>query len=244
MIKSLLVRVRGSAFKICCFGPFAFVFAATVAVQPVAAQDYAVLHTFVPAEGIVYEPTQVLQGADGMLYGIAQGNGGSLFRLNPDGSNLVALYSFNGYAPSGLIQGQDGRLYGTTALGAAGDRYVYGVNTDGSNFVVLHSFSFYQDGAGPYGLIHGADGRLYGSTSEGGPFNAVGSNIGCGTIYALNVDGSSSQRIADSSPRPKLEAFLRESAAEGEDEPLDLKRHGFYPRGYFELGADVDRDFE
>jgi hypothetical protein len=32
------------------------------------------------------------------------------------------------------------------------------------------------------------------------------------------------QRIADSTQRPKLEAFLRESAAEGGDEPLDLKR--------------------
>lgn len=30
--------------------------------------------------------------------------------------------------------------------------------------------------------------------------------------------------IAESAPRPKLEAFLRESAAEGGDVPLDLKR--------------------
>lgn len=32
------------------------------------------------------------------------------------------------------------------------------------------------------------------------------------------------QRLADPARRPKLEAFLRESAAEGDDEPLDLKR--------------------
>lgn len=32
------------------------------------------------------------------------------------------------------------------------------------------------------------------------------------------------QRLADPQPLPKLEAFLRESAAEGNDEPLDLKR--------------------
>ena len=31
-------------------------------------------------------------------------------------------------------------------------------------------------------------------------------------------------RLADPRPLPKLEAFLRESAAEGADEPLDLKR--------------------
>ncbi len=30
--------------------------------------------------------------------------------------------------------------------------------------------------------------------------------------------------LADPSPRPKLEAFLAESAAEGGDEPLDLNR--------------------
>jgi hypothetical protein len=32
------------------------------------------------------------------------------------------------------------------------------------------------------------------------------------------------QRLADTTSRPKLEAFLQESAAEGGDEPLDLKR--------------------
>jgi hypothetical protein len=32
------------------------------------------------------------------------------------------------------------------------------------------------------------------------------------------------QRLADPASRPKLEAFLRESAAEGGDGPLDLKR--------------------
>ncbi len=31
-------------------------------------------------------------------------------------------------------------------------------------------------------------------------------------------------RLADTTARPKLEAFLQESAAEGGDEPLDLKR--------------------
>jgi hypothetical protein len=32
------------------------------------------------------------------------------------------------------------------------------------------------------------------------------------------------RRLADPAPRPKLEAFLRESAAEAGDEPLDLSR--------------------
>ena len=32
------------------------------------------------------------------------------------------------------------------------------------------------------------------------------------------------QRLAKTTPRPKLEAFLQESAADGGDEPLDLKR--------------------
>lgn len=32
------------------------------------------------------------------------------------------------------------------------------------------------------------------------------------------------QRLADPSRRPKLEAFLQQSATEGGDEPLDLKR--------------------
>jgi hypothetical protein len=32
------------------------------------------------------------------------------------------------------------------------------------------------------------------------------------------------RRLADPAGRPKLEAFLQESAAEGDDLPLDLKR--------------------
>ena len=37
-------------------------------------------------------------------------------------------------------------------------------------------------------------------------------------------DAAWEHRLADPRPLPKLEAFLQESAAEGNDEPLDLKR--------------------
>lgn len=37
-------------------------------------------------------------------------------------------------------------------------------------------------------------------------------------------DAEWEQRLADPRPLPKLEAFLRESAAEGNDEPLNLER--------------------
>jgi hypothetical protein len=41
---------------------------------------------------------------------------------------------------------------------------------------------------------------------------------------AENPDDAWEQRISDSHPLPKLEAFLQSSAAEGGDTALDLKR--------------------
>jgi hypothetical protein len=38
------------------------------------------------------------------------------------------------------------------------------------------------------------------------------------------VDAAWESSLGDPRPLPKLAAFLRESAAEGNDEPLDLKR--------------------
>jgi hypothetical protein len=43
-------------------------------------------------------------------------------------------------------------------------------------------------------------------------------------------DAAWEQRLSDSRPLPKLEAFLRDSAAEGNDAPLDLKRQQARPR--------------
>lgn len=82
----------------------------------------------------------LVQGSDGNLYGIANGNSyrfsnpGVAFSLTPAGT-YTSLYSFcggasgpctDGFYPTALIQGSDGSFYGTTESG--------GVNQDGALF--------------------------------------------------------------------------------------------------------------
>ena len=137
----------------------------------------------------------LIQGSDGALYGttLAGGTaayGGTVFKMNSDGSGYLVLHNFgNGVDGQGVhasvVEGSDGALYGTTAAGGgvynAGT--IFKLNKDGSGYTVLHKFNN-QDGAGPYaGLIEGSDGALYGTT-----FN-FGSGGG-GTVFAIRKDGS------------------------------------------------------
>lgn len=147
------------------------------------------------------DPSGLIQGADGGLYGTdgsgGSFGGGSVYRLNTDGSGFTILYSFNsrsngGYDPSAaLLQGSDGWLYGTTAgggTGAAGT--VFKLRANGTEFVELHSFGGVGDGQGPMApLIQGTDGALYGTTVNGGA-SAIGEASGYGTVFKIGTDGS------------------------------------------------------
>jgi len=72
-----------------------------------------------------YGVSEILQTADGTLYGIAggggTGTGGTFFQIQPDGSGFRARRTFSTAEtsiPSGhLIQGQDGAIYGVTSGG-------------------------------------------------------------------------------------------------------------------------------
>jgi len=97
-----------------------------------------------PHEGLV-------DGGDGWLYGTSEGGGsagqgGTVYRLRPDGSGLTVLHAFtgpDGSMPQGrLCRGANGLLYGTTPQG--------GANDDGGVFQV--------DAAGTFALLHSFDG--------------------------------------------------------------------------------------
>jgi|GEM_PF-3560863 len=155
---------------------------------------YSVLHRFAfgtegdgPAFGLI-------QASDGALYGTARaggvGNGGTVFRILPDGSGFTVLHSFtggiDGSTPSGrLTQGSDGALYGMTRAGGVTDGgTVFKVLPDGSGYAVLHSFTGDMDGI-IFGsrLVQTSDGVLYGTTPQGGARNE-------GTIFKILPDGS------------------------------------------------------
>ena len=135
--------------------------------------DYAVLWQFTGSAGDGADPSALVEGGDGALYGATfaggDNNWGTVFTMNKDGSGYRVLLSFTGIAdggsPSVLLAGSDGVLYGQTANGGLNHLGVfYRVNLDGSGYTNLHNFT-YPDGnlnAQFASLIEGADGILYG----------------------------------------------------------------------------------
>jgi uncharacterized repeat protein (TIGR03803 family) len=129
------------------------------------------------------------------LYGTAsQGGtsgGGTVFKVNIDGSGFTTLHSFtalsgpypatnsDGASPAGGLILWGKTLYGTASVGgSSGSGTVFAVNTDGTGFTTLYSFTGNIDGAGPYSLILSGN-TLYGTASGGGI-------SGNGTVFSLS----------------------------------------------------------
>jgi uncharacterized repeat protein (TIGR03803 family) len=148
---------------------------------------FAVLRNFDYSTGGELQTT-LIQLADGALYGVAgaggSAGGGTVFRLNTDGSGFAILQNFDspttGSYPNGsLLQDTDGTLYGLAASGGSDDAgTLFKLNPDATGFAVVYNFDF-SSGAYPYGgLVRSTDGNLYGTTSQGGDANA-------GTLFRL-----------------------------------------------------------
>jgi uncharacterized repeat protein (TIGR03803 family) len=145
---------------------------------------------------------ELIQGADGALYGTASRGGssnwGTVFKLGTDGTGFSVLQNFNfggtgGYLASGLKQGTDGALYGTAGGGGSGgDGTLYKLNTDGTGFSVLKTF---DNSDSPQGgeLTQATDGKLYGTTPFGG-------SSGYGSVFKLNTDGTGFSVFLNFSP--------------------------------------------
>lgn len=126
--------------------------------------------------------------ADGWLLGLTvEGgafNGGTCFRLRPDGSSFSVLHAFgeddDGTAPGdGLTPCADGFLYGIlNSKGAFDGGAIFRIRPDGQGYQVLHHFGrTAEDGKLPVGgLLCRADGSLYGTCASGGQH-------GQGTIF-------------------------------------------------------------
>jgi uncharacterized repeat protein (TIGR03803 family) len=133
------------------------------------------------------------RGTDGTLYGATYNGGstggGTVYKLNPDGTGFTVIQNLDYYTTGGnpwgeLMLGTDGLLYGTALSGGSnGYGTAFKLNTDGTGFTVFKNFD-YSGGGSPYaGLIQGTDGALYGTTYQGG-------GNGTGTVYKLATDGS------------------------------------------------------
>jgi uncharacterized repeat protein (TIGR03803 family) len=134
-------------------------------------------------------PSGVLIGTDGAFYGTTSSggtnltfSGGTVFKLNGDGTGFRLLHSFGGtlndgaYPQSLLLLAKDDILYGT-----AGSGNIFRLKTDGTDFLVVHNFPHDLQLGVPQTLVQGEDGSLYGLT---GQVQAPGS------AFRINPDGA------------------------------------------------------
>ena len=143
-----------------------------------------------PGGGYVQNSALVLSG--GALYGTAMNGGkfggGTVFKINVDGTGFTNLHDFTGLDGGGPNAGLI--LSGNTLYGVAGT--VFKLTTNGTGFVVLHYFTqttgddfTNSDGGQPIGGLLLSGGTLYGTTQVGG-------TLGCGTLFALSTNGGTS----------------------------------------------------
>ena len=123
------------------------------------------------------EPTALIEGADGNLYGATTYGGsnyqGSIYQITANG-DYTTLHSFSyavdgGYPAAGLVVGRDGNLYGTASAGGpGGNGTIFRISPSG-RFARLFAFNG-GDGSAPQNLIQTKNGTFYGTTEHGGIF--------------------------------------------------------------------------
>ena len=152
---------------------------------------YRVLHAFGSGTSPQAPMAGVIEGSDGMLYGVTQEGRnkgyGAVYSVDPASGQLAVLVSFgvNGteQKPSETLVGDAaGNLYGTTQEGGQGGLgTVFEVDARTHVETVLHAFTGgAKDGATPSSpLLIDAHGNLIGTTSYGGPDDV-------GTVFEIS----------------------------------------------------------
>lgn len=211
---------------------FCFSFAALLALPAAEAAGplpvlYTPLQTY-PVSEVGNQPLSVLWGPDGILYGVTYtggpANGGTVFKMNPDGSGYSTLQFFAPFqtgnsnqaaqAVSGaegsslfgqvpllggltLTMGNDGYLYGTTFYGSTNDcGTVFRMSRSPGPMSTVCDFS-QNVGINPVNVIQAKDGSLLGTTWDGRLFR-VPSDGGSYTLTASVFDGFCSSLIQGS----------------------------------------------
>jgi uncharacterized repeat protein (TIGR03803 family) len=136
------------------------------------------------------------------LYGTADEGGsaasyGTVFAVETNGTGFTTVHTFhgaNGEAwPYGGLVLSGNTLYGTALGPENSSGAVFVVNTDGTGWATLHTFEpgstnasgpyTNSDGAWPSGSLLLSGNTLYGTAVVGGQY-------GCGTVFAINTDGT------------------------------------------------------
>lgn len=129
-----------------------------------------------------YNPDGIIRVPNGVLYGIARNGGseggGTLFKMNTDGSAFSVIKDFagnNGQSPVGqLLYASDNRLYGVCTKsgisGASDSMLIYGIDCDGKNYFVLRTFDTKNEGNLIPELSESSSGEIAGLIGPSGRF--------------------------------------------------------------------------
>lgn len=169
---------------------------------------FSPLHYFDVTNGSGPSAGLVLSG--NMLYGTTRAGGsnglGTVFAISTDGNVFARLHDFGktfgtdpatglhtnsgGFFPETDLVLSSNVLYGATEQGGSGGGgTLYKIDTSGSNFTLLHDFTN-ADGNFPAPHMAVSGTNLFGTTLFGGSTFIMNTNIGNGTIFRVNTDGS------------------------------------------------------
>ena len=154
---------------------------------------FQLVYSFPGDTGDGYYPQASLTPSGSTLYGMTYGGGtdggGTIFKINTDGTGYQLLHSFaggssDGYYPQGSLTLSGSTLYGMTGYGGTrNDGTIFKINTDGTGFQLLYSFESYW--YNPQGSLTLSGSTLYGMTTWSG----------YGTIFKINTDGTGFQDL-------------------------------------------------
>jgi len=143
-----------------------------------------------------YNPDGIIRTPNGVLYGIARNGGseggGTLFKMNADGSAFSVIKDFtgnNGQSPVGqLLYASDGRLYGVCKKsgisGSSDSMLIYGIDVTGNNYLVLHILETKTNGDLIPALSESSSGAIAGLISPSDHFPPPPK------IFKLNKNGT------------------------------------------------------
>ena len=156
--------------------------------------QFVLLHSFEGGSEDGCEPVySSLTLSESTFYGMTQGcgtGGGTIFRINTDGSGYTNLHLFTGSIsdgsnPYGSLTVSNDTLYGMSMYGGtSGNGALFQMNSDGSGYTNLHSFVGTNDGMYPQDKLTLSGSTLYGMTFAGGSSNL-------GVIFKIDISGSS-----------------------------------------------------
>ena len=112
----------------------------------------------------------------GMCSGGGTTNGGTIFKIMPNGTSFTKLFDFNGTvsggSPSGSLIYDSTFLYGMTNLGGTYNKgVIFKIKKNGTGFIKLLDFDGTTNGSNPTGSLLYDGTFLYGMTFSGGANN-------------------------------------------------------------------------